>query len=89
LTTRGFCVIISTTNEREVIQMEKRNELNKSLYELIKEGGIEILDHEYETEAEWGFIEVIDKYGREVKYVFTDDKLNPIQMYVEGIQQWK
>lgn len=69
--------------------MKKRNELNESLYELIKEGGIEILDHEYETEAEWGFIEVIDKNGREVKYVFTDDKLNPIQMYVEGIPQWK
>lgn len=69
--------------------MEKRNELNKSLYELIKEGGLEILDHEYETEAEWGFIEVVDKNGREVKYVFTDDKYNPIQMYVEGIPQWK
>lgn len=65
---------------------EKRNGLNKALYELIKEGGVEILDHELETDEEWGFIECIDKHGREVKYVFTDDPMT-IEYYIEGVKQ--
>ena len=62
--------------------MEKRNELNESLYELIKEGGVEILDHEYEKRDVWGFIECLNKNNEEVKFVFND---NNLEMYVDGI----
>ena len=61
---------------------DKRNGLNEALYELLLEAGAEILDHEYETKDEWGFIECLNKNNEEVKFVFND---NNLEMYVDGI----
>ena len=61
---------------------DKRDGLNKALYELLLEAGVEILDHEYETKDEWGFIECLNKHNEEVKFVFND---NNLEMYVDGI----
>lgn len=63
----------------------KRDELNKALFELIQNSDNEILDHEYETKDEWGFIECINSNGQEVKLVFTE---NPtVSVYIDGICQ--
>jgi hypothetical protein len=61
---------------------DKRDGLNEALYELLLEAGVEILDHEYETTDEWGFIECLNKNNEEVKFVFND---NNLEMYVDGI----
>lgn len=61
---------------------DKRDGLNKALYELLLEAGAEILDQEYETNEEWGFIECLNKDNEEVKFVFNE---NNLEMYIDGI----
>ena len=63
---------------------EKRYELNKSLYELLAYSKNEVIDHEYETDDEWGFIECINEKGQEVKLVFNEE--DTVAVYIDGIQ---
>ena len=61
-----------------------RNELNSKLLELLQYSKNEVIDHEFETDEEWGFIECVNEQGQEVKIVFTEEET--VAVYVDGVQ---
>ncbi len=61
-----------------------RNELNSKLLELLQYSKNTVIDHELETDDEWGFIECVNEQGQEVKIVFTEEET--VAVYVDGVQ---
>lgn len=61
-----------------------RNELNSKLLELLQCSKNTVIDHELETDDEWGFIECVNEQGQEVKIVFTEEET--VAVYVDGVQ---
>lgn len=64
---------------------ELRTELLDSLLALLEESKNEVLDFEYETDTEWGFIECENEQSQEVKIIINDSDLG-IEVYVDGEQ---
>ena len=63
---------------------EDRNELNKKMLELLQYSKNEVIDHEFETDEEWGFIECVNEKGEEVKIVFNEEET--VAVYLNGVQ---
>lgn len=61
-----------------------RNELNSKLLDLLQYSKNTVIDHEFETDDEWGFIECVNEQGQEVKIVFTEEET--VAVYLDGVQ---